>query len=201
MRDDFHDQLIAVLPRLRLQALALTRQRAAAEDMVQEATAKALAGRESFAPGTDFVAWMRRILYNHFINTTRGRREADGLDEAPERALAVGAAAHEDRLVLRELVRALGRLPASHREVLFMVALRGMSYGEVAAEYGWAMGTVKSRIGRARAQLRASLLGEAHLVAGPRRASSGARQAAARRSLGVAGGGDRAGVPQDAQPP
>lgn len=159
-RDDFHDRLIAALPGLRLQALALTRQRAAAEDLVQEATALALSNREGFVPGTNFAAWMRRILHNHFINTIRRRRGAEGLDEVPEAVLAVDAAAHEDRLVLRELVRALGRLPADHREALFMVALRGMSYEAVAAESGWAVGTLKSRIGRARAQLRASLLGE-----------------------------------------
>ena len=201
MRDDFHDQLIAALPRLRVQALALTRRRAAAEDLVQDATVNALARRESFAPGTNFAAWMRRILYNHFINTTRRRREIDSLEDAPQTALAVGAAAHEDRLVLRELVRALARLPADHREALFLTALRGMSYEQVAEANGWAVGMLRSRIFRARAQLRASLLGEdgggvplagppppgnaAHLAAvggrtNPRPAPSGAGQAAMR---------------------
>ena len=159
MRDDFHDQLIAALPRLRLQALALTRQRAAAEDLLQDAVANALSARHSFAPATDFAAWTRRILHNRFVSIAHGRRGTAGIEEVPRAALAVGTAAHEDRLVLRELAGALGRLPAGHREALFMTALRGMTYEDVAEANGCSVGTVKSRVERTRAQLRAWLVG------------------------------------------
>ncbi|HYF06504.1 MAG TPA: sigma factor, partial [Acetobacteraceae bacterium] len=73
MSDSFHDQMIAILPKLRVQALALSRNRSAADDLVQEAVAKALAARDSFEEGTNFSAWMHRILRNTFISWIRRR--------------------------------------------------------------------------------------------------------------------------------
>jgi len=99
-----------VLPKLRVQALALTRNRAAAEDLVQDAVANALAAQESFTPGTNFAAWMHRILRNRFISTLRKQRETTDIDDLPMSAFAVSGA-HDDRMVLKELSRALGRLP------------------------------------------------------------------------------------------
>ncbi|MBW8270225.1 sigma-70 family RNA polymerase sigma factor [Caldovatus aquaticus] len=174
MHDDFHDQLIALLPKLRIQALALTRNRAAAEDLVQDAVANALAAQESFMPGTNFAAWMHRILRNRFISTLRKQRETTDIDDVPMSAFAVSGA-HEDRLVLKELGRALARLPADQREALFMVVLQGLSYEEVASATACAVGTAKSRVFRARRQLQVWLLGEedrpaatmAHAVVAP----------------------------------
>jgi RNA polymerase sigma-70 factor, ECF subfamily len=155
----FHTQLVALVPKLRIQALALTRNRAAAEDLVQDAVANALAAQDSFTPGTNFAAWMHRILRNRFISTLRKQRETTDIEDLPSSAFAVGAA-HEDRMVLKELSRALGRLPADQREALFMVVLQGMSYEEVADATGCAVGTAKSRVFRARRQLQAWLAGE-----------------------------------------
>jgi RNA polymerase sigma-70 factor (ECF subfamily) len=159
MPNEFHSQLIALLPRLRVQALALTRNRAAAEDLVQDAVANALAAQDSFTPGTNFAAWMHRILRNRFISTLRKQRDTTDIEDLPASAFAVSAT-HEDRLVLKELGRAVNRLPVDQREALFMVVLQGMSYEDVASATGCAVGTAKSRVFRARRQLQAWLMGE-----------------------------------------
>ncbi|MBU8538832.1 sigma-70 family RNA polymerase sigma factor [Falsiroseomonas tokyonensis] len=159
MPNEFHGQVIALLPRLRVQALALTRNRAAADDLVQDAVANALAAQNSFTPGTNFAAWMHRILRNRFISTLRKQRETTDIEDVPAAAFAVSAT-HEDRLVLKELGAAVNRLPADQREALFMVVLQGMSYEDVAEATGCAVGTAKSRVFRARRQLQTWLTGE-----------------------------------------
>ncbi len=163
----FHGQLVALLPKLRVQALALTRNRAAAEDLVQDAVANALAAKDSFTPGTNFAAWMHRILRNRFISTLRKQRETTDIDDLPMSAFAVSGA-HEDRLILKELSRALGKLPSDQREALFMVVLQGLSYEDVAKATGCAVGTAKSRVFRARRQLQAWLMGEEQPAQAPR---------------------------------
>jgi RNA polymerase sigma-70 factor, ECF subfamily len=177
---EFHTQLVALVPKLRIQALALTRNRAAAEDLVQDAVANALAAQDSFTPGTNFAAWMHRILRNRFISTLRKQRETTDIEDLPSSAFAVGAA-HEDRMVLKELSRALGRLPGDQREALFMVVLQGMSYEEVAEATGCAVGTAKSRVFRARRQLQAWLAGEER----PATPALPKPEAPAHRSLGA----------------
>src|ERR1700760_3809377 len=111
----FHDQVIAILPKLRVQALALTRNRAAAEDLVQDAVCNALSAQDSFIPGTNFAAWMHRILRNRFISNLRRRRNLTDIDDVPASIFAVDAP-HEDRLALKELGQAMGRLPPDQRE-------------------------------------------------------------------------------------
>ena len=158
MPDDFHTNLVAALPKLRVQALALTRNRAAADDLVQDAAMNALAAQSSFTPGTNIRAWIYRILRDRFISVLRKQREIVDIDDAPPAFLAVQAG-HEDRLTLQELQRALGELLPVQREALFMVVLQGMSYEEVGAVTGCAVGTAKSRVFRARRFLAARLLG------------------------------------------
>jgi RNA polymerase sigma-70 factor (ECF subfamily) len=155
----FHDQIVAILPKLRVQALALTRNRAAAEDLVQDAVCNALSAHESFIPGTNFAAWMHRILRNRFISNLRKRRDTTDIDDVPSSAFSTDAA-HEDRLALKELGKALNRLPADQREALVMVVVHGMSYDALAEATGCAVGTAKSRVFRARRQLEAWLIGE-----------------------------------------
>ena len=156
----FHDQVIAILPKLRVQALALTRNRAAAEDLVQDAVCNALSAQQTFIPGTNFPAWMHRILRNRFISNLRKRRETTDIDDVPQSAFATNAA-HEDRLALKELSAAMDRLPSDQREALVMVVIHGMSYEALAESSGCAVGTAKSRVFRARRQLEAWLLGDA----------------------------------------
>jgi len=175
-RDEFHGLLVALLPKLRVQALALTRNRAAAEDLVQDAVANALAAQDSFTPGTNFAAWMHRILRNRFISTLRKQRETTDIEDLPSSVFAVSAS-HEDRMVLKELSRALTRLPNDQREALFMVVLQGLSYEEVAQATGCAVGTAKSRVFRARRQLQVWLTGE------ERSGAEAAREVASRPAL------------------
>lgn len=159
MNATFHDQVIAILPKLRVQALALTRNRSSAEDLVQDAVCNALSAHASFIPGTNFAAWMHRILRNRFISNLRKRRDTTDIDDVPQSAFA-SEAPHEDRLALKELSQAMGRLPADQREALLMVVVHGMSYEALAEATGCAVGTAKSRVFRARRQLESWLLGE-----------------------------------------
>ncbi len=159
MGSDFHDQVIAILPKLRVQALALTRNRAGAEDLVQDAVCNALSAQDSFIPGTNFAAWMHRILRNRFISNLRKRRDTTDIDDVPSSTFA-SEAPHEDRLALKELGKAMNRLPADQREALVMVVVHGMSYEALAEATGCAVGTAKSRVFRARRQLEAWLMGE-----------------------------------------
>lgn len=157
--DSFHDQMIAILPKLRVQALALSRNRSAADDLVQEAVAKALAARNSFEDGTNFSAWMHRILRNTFISWIRRRRETQDLEHAPADVVGVPGNAF-DNVVVRELSGALAKLSAEQRESLVMVSVQGLSYEQVAAITGVAVGTAKCRVFRARRLLQSMLMGE-----------------------------------------
>lgn len=159
MTDQFHQDLIAMLPRLRVQALALTRNRSQADDLVQECVMRALAARQSFMVGTNFAAWLHRILRNHFISELRKRRDTVTIEDAPP-ALLGAAAVAEDRIALGELWQAMQGLSPEHREALVMVAVEGMSYEQVAELSGVPVGTAKCRVFRARRQLQAMLLGE-----------------------------------------
>jgi RNA polymerase sigma-70 factor, ECF subfamily len=159
VRDEFGDRVLGMVPRLRAQAVGLTRDRASADDLVQDAVVSALAARDSFEPGTNFAAWMRAILRNGFLTGLRRRRETVGIDDAPEPSLAVPDG-QESRLVLKELDRAMGRLPPRMREALLMVAVLGMPYEAVAAATGTTVGTAKTRVFRARERLSAMLAGE-----------------------------------------
>lgn len=155
---EFHAQVVSILPRLRVQALALTRHRAAAEDLVQDAVCNALSAQDSFVPGTNFVAWMHRILRNRFISNLRKRRDTTDIDDVPSSVFATEAP-HEDRLALKELSKAMARLPADQREALTMIVVHGMSYEALAEATNCAVGTAKSRVFRARRQLEAWLMG------------------------------------------
>ena len=163
MDTSFNEQVIAIMPKLRVQALALTRNRSAADDLVQDAVCNALAAHVSFIPGTNFPAWMHRIVRNKFISNLRKRRDTSDIDAVPEAAFATNPA-HDDCLTLKELGRALTRLPADQREALVMVVVHGMSYEALAVATGCAVGTAKSRVFRARRQLEAWLLGEVNPI-------------------------------------
>ena len=81
---EFRDRLTGFLPKMRIWALGLTRNRAAAEDLVQDVAVKVLLANGSFVPGTNFSAWVHKIMINHFISSVRNKREYDDLDQAPE---------------------------------------------------------------------------------------------------------------------
>ncbi len=192
---DFHGLLTTTLPRLRVQALALTRNRADADDLVQSAVTSALAAQNSFTPGTNFGAWMFRILRNRFISDIRRRRETTDIDDVPSSAFA-RPGAQEDSLVMRELRLHMARLPVEQRTALVMVTVQGMSYEEVAQAMDCAVGTAKCRVFRARQTLQRWLTGEersgAQKAARARKVASAAVKAA---RTAVAAGGERLSIP------
>nr|WP_294918322.1 sigma-70 family RNA polymerase sigma factor [uncultured Neokomagataea sp.] len=155
----FHDQVIKIIPKLRVQAFALTRNRAAAEDLVQDAICNALAAQHSFIPGTNFSAWIHRILRNRFISDLRKRRDTTDIEDVPASTFA-SSATHEDTLALKDLSLALTHLPTDQREALIMVVIHGMSYEDLAEATNCAVGTAKSRVFRARRQLEAWMSGD-----------------------------------------
>ena len=157
---EFHAMLVGALPRLRAHALSLTRDRAEADDLVQDAVALALRSSDRFEPGTNFSAWSHSIVRNRFFSLARQRRRHVELDDEAASAAARHSAPRQDgRLVTEELARMLRRLPAALREALVLVVVQGRSYDEVAAVQGCAVGTAKSRVFRARYLLRLWLTG------------------------------------------
>ncbi len=173
----FNGLLLAALPGLRLRAMALTHHRSNADDLVQAAVTSALAARHSFTMGTNFRAWMLRILRNHFITTLRRRRETVELDDAPP-ALLARSGGQEGGIAFAELHKCLGRLPPEQRLVLLLIAVEGLSYEAASEQLGVAVGTLKSRVFRARTQLRLWLMPEEATLPTHRPASLGRQQAA-----------------------
>jgi RNA polymerase sigma-70 factor (ECF subfamily) len=154
---DFHEQLKAILPRLRVYALSLTRDRDAADDLVQDTVIKALNGRHSFQPGTNLAAWLFRIQRNEFISGVRKRRPTVPIDTEVAERLSQPAL-QESGLVMREFVSAFGKLPSTQREALLLAVLEGLPYDVIGEHTGVSVGTVKSRISRGRDALERLML-------------------------------------------
>jgi RNA polymerase sigma-70 factor (ECF subfamily) len=149
----FREDLIDIIPSLRAFALSLCGSRDKADDLVQEALVKAWAKQDAFQPGTHFKAWMFTILRNHFYSLHRkARREVSDSDGMLSERLCVHPAQY-GHIDLREMQEALKRLPDQQREALVLVTAEGLSYEEAAAVCGCAVGTVKSRVSRARMRL------------------------------------------------
>ncbi len=156
--DAVEDQLVAFLPNLRRFAISLCGSRDIADDLVQAACERALANAERFELDTRFDAWMFRILRNLWIDTVRRRRTAGVQEDITERQDIAGASAErevEARLTLKSVAKAITELPDEQREVLILVCVEELSYREVAHVLGIPIGTVMSRLARARKNLAA----------------------------------------------
>ena len=150
---DFKRALADVASHLRAFARGLCGDRDRADDLAQEAMLRAWAARERYAAGTNFKAWTFTILRNHFYSEARRARFHGEYDElAAERILRTDAA-QESAVELADVLRALTAIPDNYREALVLVAAGHLSYEEIADICGIALGTVKSRICRARAML------------------------------------------------
>ena len=152
--ETFEQLAMPLFDRLYNFACWLTQDRTEAEDLVQETYAKALRGFPSFEPGTNFRAWMYRILRNSFLTSRSGLKASVELEEEE-----LPAAETPESILLQrgdwELVqRALEQLPVAHREVLLLCDVEEMSYSEIATTLAIPMGTVMSRLSRARRALR-----------------------------------------------
>ena len=145
-------QVVAFIPRLRRYARALVGERTAADDLVQDTLERALNKFHLWKRGTDLRAWLFTVMHNVHVNQIRGRRELVALDE--ESLEVPVRATHDVALEARDLERAFMRLSVEQREVLLLVVLEDMSYEEAAATLGIPIGTVMSRLSRAREKLR-----------------------------------------------
>jgi len=152
-RQDAHAAVLAALPRLRAFAISLTGKVDEADDLVQEAVARGLTNLDRFEPGTSMQAWLVPILRNQLHTAYRKkRREAEDPDGAFAGTLATLPDQH-GRLDFTDLQAAFAKLPVRHREVLLLIGAEGLSYAETAKIVGVNVGTVKSRVHRARARL------------------------------------------------
>jgi RNA polymerase sigma-70 factor (ECF subfamily) len=162
MTDSIHGLLLETLPSLKAFSIMLTRDRSWAEDLTQETALRVLAKGDQFQPGTNFKAWVFTIMRNqHIDQARRRRREATtfGDNTAIENMMAVKAP-QEDALVLRELMTAIGKLNKAQRETLVLVVGNGLSYEETAKVCGCPIGTIRSRLARARQELERMMMGE-----------------------------------------
>ena len=153
----FQRDLVALIPHLRAFARTLCGDAAAADDLAQDATLKAWDARASFQMGTNMKAWTFMILRNQFYSEKRRSWRQSQLDqEAAERTL-VAADDPEAPVALDEMRLAMGMLPTEQREALILVGAGGFAYEEAADICGCAVGTVKSRVSRARRALQGIL--------------------------------------------
>lgn len=157
--NDFGARVQELIPRLRRYARALTGERNAADDLVQDTLERAWNKLHLWRHGSDLRAWLFTIMHNVHVNQVRSRRAAlvpldDQAAEAPVRAT------QSDMLEVRDIDLALRQLPVEQREVLLLVALERMSYSETATALGIPIGTVMSRLARGRDRLRAVLAAE-----------------------------------------
>lgn len=149
----FKRELTEVIPHLRAFARGLCGRPDLADDLVQETLLKAWAAQQRFEPGTSMRAWTFVILRNAYLTDMRRNRFRGEYDEAVAERTLTAPAGQEAPLHLADMHRALLTLPPERREALLLVGAGGFSYEEAAEICQCAVGTIKSRVGRARAAL------------------------------------------------
>lgn len=157
--DDMHRDILAALPHLRAFAHLLARDHAMAEDLVQDTIVRALTYRHQFQPGTNLRGWLTIILRNRYFNEIRRRSRKAELHVELEWGIGSTSGGQEESLEVRDFKRAFASLPAAQREALLLVGASGVSYEEAAQITNCAVGTIKSRVSRARMQLQQLLDG------------------------------------------
>jgi RNA polymerase sigma-70 factor (ECF subfamily) len=156
------------MPRLRAYARSLTRESDAADDLVQDTLLRAWSAREQFTAGTNFNAWMLTILRHRFLDQRRSHRSGMPLNEASDVELT--ARPPQDMAIqFDEMARAFWRLAPHYREILILVGAKGLDYAEAAKTIGCAVGTVRSRLSRARSALHLALEKERSSLGSPAR--------------------------------
>lgn len=153
METGFRDEVMALLPGMRGYALILTRSAQDADDLIQDVLLRAWKYRDGFAPGTNLKAWMFRILRNEFLSHAKRKARTPFSLDAPD-AMEPACQPDQDwRRLYGDLLKGLEQLPLDLREALLLVGASGFTYEEAAEACGCAVGTVKSRVSRARDRL------------------------------------------------
>lgn len=163
MRDDVRNEIVSLLPKLRRFAVALTGSADQADDLVQEACARALSRLDQWQEGTRLDSWMFKIAQNIWYDRVRARRARGDqvpVDDAGDIPGPDGRTITDNRLMLVAVRRGMMSLPEDQRVVLTLVCIEGISYKEAAAVLDVPIGTVMSRLARGRAALAAYLDGE-----------------------------------------
>lgn len=156
----FETELIALLPRLRRFAHALSRSPFDADDLTQATVERALRSRDQWQPGTRLDSWTYRIMRNLWIDTARSRSRKDKVEAPPEEAERVGeAGGMEAAAELAQVMQAMHQLPDEQREVVALILVEGYGYREAAELLDLPIGTVSSRLVRGRTALM-QLVGE-----------------------------------------
>ncbi|MEZ5923285.1 MAG: sigma-70 family RNA polymerase sigma factor [Hyphomicrobiaceae bacterium] len=160
--------LVGAIPNLRAFALALCGDPVRADDLVQETLVKAWHKLDTFEEGTSLKSWLFTILRNTFYSEYRRRRRETSDPDGEHAAKLKSQPSQHSALELNELMKAMDLLPPDQREALLLVGAEGLAYEEVAAITGCAVGTVKSRVNRARAKIAKMLDGETNDLPGDR---------------------------------
>jgi RNA polymerase sigma-70 factor (ECF subfamily) len=166
--DDFRDKLIELIPFLRAFARTLCGHRNEADDLCQEALAKAWQSRDTFEPGTNLKAWLFMILRNQFYSEKRRAWRQRPWDDATAEQTLVTTGTQHASSTLADVSRAMRSLPNEQREALILVGAGGFAYEEAAKICGCALGTIKSRVARARRTLEGLVSGTGPRPAGER---------------------------------
>jgi len=162
-----HAAIVRELPYLRRFARALTSGASNADDLVHECVVNALRNSSKFEPGTNLRAWLFTILRNSFISDIRRNRHRLDTTNVPQWACGgISPASQEDAIMLRHLRDALAHLPKEQNAVLMLVALEGMSYEQTAKILSVPVGTVRSRLSRARHALKIAMEGDPRSAGG-----------------------------------
>ncbi len=155
--DEFSTLFRACIPHLRAYARSLIHNVDAADDLVQDTLLRAWASRAQFAEGTNFRAWMFTILRNRFLDQRRRDRMGScSIDEIMDESL-ISRPSQYVVLHFDDMARAFWKLSPPHREILMLVGAMGLGYDEAAKIIGCAVGTVRSRLSRARTELQTTL--------------------------------------------
>jgi RNA polymerase sigma-70 factor (ECF subfamily) len=153
LQPSVREAMLGAVPSLRAFAISLSGNVDRADDLVQETLLRAMANIDSFQPGTNMSAWLFTILRNLFRSEYRKRRrEVEDVDGSYAESLKSQPEQHS-RVEFEEFRQALAKLPPDQREALLIVGASGFSYEEAAAICDCAVGTIKSRVNRARARL------------------------------------------------
>lgn len=177
MMAQFADMVSEHIPNLRRYAKVLVRDSIHAEDLVQDCLERAISREHLWRQGTNLRAWLFTILHNLYINQYLRHGSVATLVPLLDEHASVSCPARQmHNLTLKDLARALDDLPEQEQQVVLMVGLEGMQYEDAATALGVPMGTVKSRLSRARRRLRKLMDGEARRPVPPRRPRPGATQ-------------------------